>query len=198
MKKLMALSTLLWASSLSFGQTIASGEYDAGLKLAYDSTNHTLTGYYESYTGWDEASGQAKFSCIFYIRCMVTGRLFTVDTYYPNDPDNLIQGQVQMINDTTLGLQLHQEHGGCWNVQHFADEPVEFRLEKRTVWKQIRYIVTDKAYFYSDPSLAKKQKSYLVKNDVVCIDQITDEWAHCTFYGQATSKGWIRITDLNK
>ncbi len=198
MKILLTSITLLWLSNISFSQTIQSGEYDSVLKLAYDSTTKKLTGYYENYSGLDEATGNPKFSCIFYIQGTITGSLFAVDTYYPNNTSDLIKGNIQIFNNKTAGIKLHEEHGGCWNVQHFADEQVKFSLERQITWTQIRFITIDKTYFYADKSIDKKQKSYLIKNDFVCIDKIEDEWAHCTYYGKKITKGWIKTADLNK
>jgi hypothetical protein len=198
MRKLLSTITLLWLSNISFGQTIVSGEYDSGLKLAYDSITNKLTGYFENYTGLDEETGNPKFSCIFYIQGTITGGQFSVDTYYPNDTSDIIKGDIQIINDKTASIKLPEEHGGCWNVQHFADDQVKFSLEKHIAWTQIRFITCDKTYFYSDKSIDKKQKSYIVKNDFVCIDKIEDEWAFCTYYGKSITKGWVRTADLNK
>lgn len=197
MRKLLTTTILLCFSINSFGQTIVSGEYDSGLKLAYDHKTNKLTGYFESYTGLDEETGNPKFSCIFYIQGTITGGQFTVDTYYPNDKDDIIKGNIQIINDTTVTIKLPEEHGGCWNVQHFVDEQVKFIIEKNIAWTQIRFITTEKAYFYSDRSVDKKQKSYLVKNDFVCVDKIEGDWAFCTYYGKRTTKGWIKTADLN-
>jgi len=198
MKNLLTTITLLWLSNISFGQIIVSGEYDFGLKLAYDNKANKLTGYFENYTGLDEETGNPKFSCIFYIQGTITGSQFTVDTYYPNGTGDIIKGNIQIINYKTVSIKLEEEHGGCWNVQHFADEQVKFSLEKPIAWSQIRFITTDKTYFYSDKSIDKKQKSYLVKNDFVCIDKIEGDWAYCTYYGKKITKGWIRTADLNK
>jgi hypothetical protein len=180
------------------GQIIGSGEYDSGLKLAYDSKTNKLTGYFENYTGLDEKTGNPKFSCIFYIQGTITGSQFTVDTYDPNNTSDIIKGNIQIINDKTATINLPKEHGGCWNVRHFAKEEVKFSLEKYIAWAQIRFIAIDKAYLHTDKSIDKKQISYLVKNDFVCIDKIEDDWAFCTYYGKTIAKGWIRTSDLNK
>lgn len=198
MKILITAITLFWLSNITFGQKIQSGEYDVGLKLAFDTKTNKLTGYFEDYTGFDEQTGNPKFSCIFYIQGTITGDTFSVDTYYPNDKSDLIKGNIYIINNKTVGIKLPEEHGGCWNVQHFADEQVKFSLEKKTAWTQIRFIATPKAYLYSGKSIAKKQKSYFVKNDFVCIDKIEGTWAYCTFYFKTIRKGWIRTADLNK
>ena len=90
-----------------------------------------------------------------------------------------------------------EDHGGCWNVQHFADEHVKFDLEKQNAWCQIRYVTTNKTYFYSNNSFEKKKKYYLIKNDIVFIEKILNDWAYCSFNGKTIIKGWIRIADLN-
>ena len=187
----------MWISNISFGQ-IVSGEYDFGLNLAYDIKTNVLTGYFENYTGMDEETGEPRFSCIFYIHGTISGSQFIVDTYYPNVTVNTIKGGIQIINNNTVGIKLTEEHGGCWNVQHFAEEQVKFSIEKHIAWTQIRYIAIDKTYFYSNKSNDKKQKSYLVKNDVVFIDKNEGDWAYCSFYGQTMTQGWIKTIDLNK
>ncbi|MES1181305.1 MAG: hypothetical protein ABUL44_00775, partial [Flavobacterium sp.] len=134
MKNVLATITLSLLSTILFGQIPVSGEYDSGLKLAYDKKRNKLTGYYENYTGLDEETAYPKFSCIFYIQGTITDNQFTVNTYYPNDTSQIIKGTLQLINDKTASLKLTGEHGGCWNVQHFADEEVKFSLNKQIAW----------------------------------------------------------------
>jgi len=80
MKKLLTIITLLWLSNISFGQTLISGEYKFGLKLAYDSKTKILTGYFEDYTGWDEETKNPRFSCIFYIEGLVSNNKCSILT----------------------------------------------------------------------------------------------------------------------
>jgi hypothetical protein len=198
MRFLFTAIILLWISNISFGQSILSGEYEFGLKLAYDSNTQKLTGYFENYSGWDEKTNNPKFSCIFYIEGTVTKNKFSVVTYYPEYKSEDIIGLIEIVNDSTVKIKLPSEHGGCWNVQQFADEPVKFNIEKKKEWKQIKYVVASKAYFYTEKSETQKQKSYLVKNDFVCITKIENDWAYCTYFGKRITKGWIKTSDLNK
>ena len=199
MKSFLTAIVLVWLTNISFGQTIKSGDYDSGLKLAFDSKTKKLTGYFESYTGWDEETKNPMFSCIFYIEGTVDNNKFKVLTYYPEyKSDDTISGQIEIINGNTLKIKLPSEHGGCWNVQHFADEPVSFAIERKTEWTQIKYVIKNKTYFYSEKSEGKKQKAYLVKNDFVCVDKTEGDWTYCTFYGNRITKGWIKTQDLNK
>ena len=196
MKKKLVLLTLifLFFSKLSFSQQrIESGEYENGLKLQYNAQSNEITGYFESYTG----AGQ--FSCIFYIEWKVTGSKFKIKTYYPDDKkDDFIEGAIEIVNSKTVKIKLPEEHGGCWNVQHFADEAVTFELVQPKNWMQIRYVDTKKAYFYKAKFIAKKLQSYLVKADFVCIEKMENEWVYCTYYGEKKTSGWILEKDLNK
>ncbi len=199
MKNLLTILALICFTNISFGQSIMTGEYEFALKLAFDSKTKKLTGYFESYTGWDEEIKYPKFSCIFYIEGIVTNNKFSILTYYPEDKyKDTICGLIEIINDSNVKIKLPEEHGGCWNVLHFADEPVSFAIVKKTKWTEIKYVIANKTYFYSDKSDDKKQKAYLVKNDFVCIDKTEQGWAYCTFYGKQITRGWIKIADLNK
>ena len=199
MKIILITLTVLFVSNICFGQKVLTGEYDLGLKIAYDNKINKLTGYFENYTGWDDATNTPSFSCVFYIEGVIEGNMVKIKTYYPTDKsEDIISGKLEIMDSITVKIKLLEEHGGCWNVQHFADEPMKFSLEKKIAWVQIRFINTEKTCFYSEKSIDKKQKSYLVKNDFVCIDKIIDDWAYCTYYGKKITKGWIRIEDLNK
>lgn len=189
---------VLLAAFVGFGQNVAAGDYETGLKLAYDPGTHKLTGYFEDYTYGIEAPPRApQFSCVFYLEGTITGQKGVIRTAYPNDLEDIIMGHYELVSPNTILLQLDAEHGGCWNVQHFVEAPVSFTLEHPSPWIQIRYVTTDKAYFYSAPSKRKKSAAYLVKNDFFCVEKIDNEWVYGTFYGEKISKGWIRIRELN-
>lgn len=182
-----------------FGQQLIAGTYDAGLRLAFDSTNKKVTGYFEDYTGNDEQTGNPRFSCIFYLEGTMTANKFTLKTYYPtNREDDLIEGTLEVVTSRKIKIKLPKEHGGCWNVQHFADEPVAFTLEGNQNWKQIRYVAAARSYFYSDKGEDKPLKSYLVKGDFVCVEKIEGQWAYCTFVGKKTTKGWLKLAAFNR
>lgn len=199
MRTLLATFTILLFSNILFGQRIITGEYSFGLKIAFDNKTNKLTGYFENYTGWDEETNNPKFSCIFYIEGLVNEDKFKINTYYPTDKsDDLIEGTIEIVDNKTIKIKLSEEHGGCWNVEHFADEPAKFELEKQSNWIQIKYIETEKAYFYKDKKNDTKQKAYLVKGDFVCVEKVEGEWVYCTYFGKNTTKGWLLIKELNK
>jgi hypothetical protein len=200
MKKNTILFIFLLFYTVTFSQQIIkSGEYDNSLRMAYDSESKKITGYYENYTGWDEETKAPRFSCIFYIEGNFVNQKAIIKTYYPVDKnEDTIEGHIEIVNNETIYIVLPEEHGGCWNVQHFADKPDKFELVKQFNWIQIRYVDTEKSYFHKEKSDAKKQKSYVIKGDIVYVEKIEGDWALCSYFGKKTTKGWLKVTDLNQ
>ncbi len=189
----------LFVFNVLYGQKLASGEYEFGLKLAYNSKTNKISGYFENYTGWDETTNSPRFSCIFYMEGSAESNKFKIKTYYPGDKlADTIEGTCEIIASNSIKIKLPEEHGGCWNVQHFADEPVKFNLEKTIKWVDIRYVVVSKTYFHSQNTVSKKQKAYIIKSNIVCVEKLEGDWAFCTYYGKKITKGWIKTSDLNK
>ena len=174
---------------------LQSGNYGE-LKIAYDSLSKIVTGKFESYTGFDEVTKEPKFSCIFYFSGTATKDSFQIISYYPFDVDS-IAGYLKIDTETKLTLQLKVDHGGCWNVFHFSDQPVSFVLKDKKDWTQIRFITAPKSFFHSKNLKSTRKKSFLLKSDFVFINQIVGAWALCTYYGKKTSVGWIKLSDLN-
>ena len=199
MKITLQILTFILISGITNAQKILSGEYDPALKLAYDDKTNRLTGYFKMTSGSDFKTSPPAFSCIFYIDGTIEGDKFDVATYSPEfKSTEVIEGSMEIINDTTVQIQLPSEHGGCWNLQHFTEKPVLFELEKQIPWIQIRYVTAEKAYFHSEKSDDKRLKSYIVKNDIVCVDRQDGDWVYCTYYGKKATLGWIKISDLNQ
>lgn len=188
---------LLFAATRAGAQPLVSGDYGYGLKLAYDSSTREVTGYFEDYTGWDEATKSHPFSCVFFFRGILTGPTITIRSFYPEYPKEVIGGTLLRAEKNSVYLKLAEEHGGCWNVRHFAGKPQRFDLEKRADWTRIGYVTTAKAYFYKAPSEAQKQKAYLVRFDFVCVGRRQGAWAYCTYFGTRVSKGWVKLSDLD-
>jgi hypothetical protein len=185
--------------SLSNSGQIVSGVYDLGLNISYNPKNKVITGYFESYTGFDERTGNPRFSCIFYIQGLYDDSVNRIVTYYPiwKDQDEIV-GKIWIKDSTKISIMLPKEHGGCWNVWHFADGYSDFDLSEKKGWIEIRHINTDKSYFYSEKDERTKQKSYIVKGDIIYIDNIEDTWVHCEYKGKTTTRGWIKLETINK
>lgn len=191
-------SLLLLTSSIGFSQ-ISSGEYDSGLNIAYNPKNKLVTGYFENYTGMDETTGNLRFSCIFYFEGFNNNGKIKITSYYPLDKkEDLIDGEIQIDTSNKIKIKLSEEHGGCWNVAHFADEFTTFEIQTPKNWIEIRYIAINKAYFYGAKDDNTKKKSYLTKGDIIYIDKIENNWIHCHYFGNKTSEGWLKLESTNK
>jgi hypothetical protein len=191
-------SLLLLTCSIGFSQ-ISSGEYDSGLNIAYNPKNKLVTGYFENYTGMDETTGNPRFSCIFYLEGFNNNGKIKITSYYPIDKkEDLIDGEIQIVTSNKIKIKLSEEHGGCWNVAHFADEFTTFEIQTPKNWIEIRYIAINKAYFYGAKDDKTKKKSYLIKGDIIYIDKIENNWIHCHYFGNKTSEGWLKLESTNK
>lgn len=200
MKKMFSILLFVLFPSLAFAQNVVlSGAYNYGLNIAYDPDSHIISGYYENYTGWDEEANHHRFSCVFYIEGKIDSGKTSIKTDSPTfDDETIIEGTLEIVDPKNLTIQLSDEHGGCWNVEHFVTEPVAFELGAEKNWFQIRFVKADKSYFYKNTSSDKKLRSYLVKGDFVCIEKIEKDRAYYTYLGKKRAKGWIMLKDLNR
>jgi hypothetical protein len=180
----------------TYGQAIQAGYYEDGLYVALDSSTNQLTAYYENYTGWDETLKAPRFSCVFFIQGKINNAAIEISTYYPNE-QQLIKGQLEIIAPNKLSIKLQEEQGGCWNVEHFTVEPVKFQLNEAANWKEIKYVIKDKAYFYKSKSRVSKEKAYVVKNNFICIEKIEKPWVYGTYFGKKVKHAWLLLEDLN-
>ena len=198
-KKTIVLLLLLFCSALASAQKLESGIYSSGLKLAFDTTTNWLTGYFEDATGWDEVENIPRFSCAFYLEGLFDSKQITIKTYFLGDNAlGTIPGILMVDSLNHISIKLEEEHGGCWNVQPFSAEALSFLVEKKTNWIQIRYINADKVFFFAEPKLNRQKKSYLIRNDIVFVEAVQNEWAYCKFLGDQERKGWIPLMNLNE
>jgi hypothetical protein len=186
-------------NSCTLEEQVKSGEYEHGLKLAYNSSNGLITGIYEEYSGYDETTGNPRFSCVFYIHGFLNNNVASIETYYPLEKsDDLIAGEIELVNENEISIKLDDKHGGCWNVWDFTSDFTNFKLEANKDWLVIRFIVLEKTYFYKEKQEDTKRKAYLIEGDIVFIDKIENDWIHCSYYGKTITKGWMKLNSVNQ
>ncbi len=197
----MALFLLLNAGQVQ--AQVSSGDYE-GLLIGADTANRIITGYYESYTGLDETSGKPLFNCIFYLRGRTEGDPpYKIETWFPADKTrrHLITGTLtpeQKDGKTSMRIGLKTEHGGCWNVQHFADQGgALFLLDAPGKWRAIGVVSAPRAYFNSEPAEGKERKAYVVKGNPVRIFESKPGWVYAEYSAEGkTTTGWLKESDL--
>lgn len=162
------------------------GDYD-GLVLGVDPATHVVTGYFSSSTG------EGKFSCIFFFTGKAGADEVSIESYFPATPKERIAGTLA-VTANEVRLSLKEEHGGCWNVQHFADadSPVQFSLSvAQPTWQRIAIVKSPKARFVDAPN-GKAMKAYLVEGDAVGVLETKGDWLHVAFVGGKGTSGWMK------
>ena len=191
-----ALSLVLAAPALaSAAAPVTSGAYNDAMLFAYDAATGEVSGYFDMTRG-----DQPSFSCIFYLHGKLSGASAAIDTYFPETPkDDLIKGKLTLTDAKHFGIRLADEHGGCANVESFADasQPATFDLAAAHPWTAVAVVRSDKAYFYDAPGAAAHRKGYVVKGDEVGVRAAKAGWAQVDYVGgDAPVSGWLRSSDL--
>jgi hypothetical protein len=174
---------------------VVSGAYDDAMLIGYDRATRIVSGYFDM-----EQGGQPTFSCIFYLRGTLAGSTAKVATYYPETPaDDLIKGELALQDAKHFQVTLPSEHGGCWNVEHFADkdQPARFELREARAWTAVAVVRSAKAYFWDTPASAAHRKGYLVKGDGVGVRASQPGWIEVDYVGgDKPISGWLRRSDV--
>ena len=169
------------------------------LLLGVDEKQGIVTGSFEGHGGWDERRSAPMFHCTFYLFGEVRGDTFPITTWYPGREDG-IQGRLTFLvhnGRPEVRIKLDTEHGGCWNVQHFADEKgAEFALEKPGRWAAIRVVSAKRAYFHTSADPKTKRKAYVIAGDVLRVFNIQDGWLDAEYGTERITRGWIKEADV--
>ena len=193
---ILALVVLLAPVAASAaGPPIASGAYEDSLLVGYDPASNVVTGYFSMEMGL-----QPKFSCIFYLEGKLKGSAAAIRTYYPDTPtEDEITGALTLDGPGRLQIALPSEHGGCWNVWHFADkgDPANFLLETAHPWTSVAVVKSAKAYFYDTPGGGAHRRAYVVNGDGVGVRTSQSGWLQVDYVGGAKPiSGWLRRSDV--
>ncbi len=186
----IALAIFLYGL-IGYCQVPGSGNYGE-LSIAIDSVKKSITGYYENKTGENE-----QFSCIF----LFTGNFKTfndktieVNSFFPEN-NNKIPGSITCKHVTDFSLILDDDHGGCWNVQTFKEDPIDFSLVKKESWIDIKIVKSNKVFFCDNPDETNKSKAYVLKGDCLKVLEYSDNWLKVVYEGKKNTIGWIKSQD---
>jgi len=201
-RSLALLLALSCALPCHAGVEIPPGYYGP-LMIGFDPDSRVITGFYENHTGWNEATQEPRFSCIFFLRGIVTGDApYPIATWYPSDqPGEIIAGQLNVTKtgeDYFLNIRLNEEHGGCRNVQHFSGEKsADFLLIEQMPWREVRVISAEQAFFHNAPDAQQKSDFQLDKGAAIGVLDSRSGWVYTEEYREdLVIKGWIRPEDL--
>jgi hypothetical protein len=197
----IAIALLLLVPSVAVAQEI-SGDSDE-FAVAVDRDSKVITGYYNSSTGYDDATKAPRFSCVFYLRGKVEGKPpYKIVTWFPADHSEVIDGTLDFSSNASahsVTIRLKEEHGGCWNVQQFATkEGATLTLDRTGTWSSVRVAAARKTNFYSSASATQAMRSFVTTGDALKVSSTKPGWVQATFTNgdNKSTQGWIRETDL--
>lgn len=190
----LALATPVCAQPVATPDTdIVSGDYGGALLIGFDPTTRIVSGYFQ------ESTGRGQFSCTFYLAGKLHDPDTPIRTWFPGRPADVITGALVRKAGGSFRLDLSEDHGGCWNVRHFADkdQPAEFDLETAHPWISIAVVKSARAWFFDAPDKAVHRKAYMVQGDGVGVRAIRGQWLLVDFAGgNKPASGWIRTSDV--
>ena len=189
----IGLSPMPAAAQSAPAADIVSGDYGGEMLMAVDPASHVVSGYFQSSTG------NGQFSCIFYFTGKPGASDIPIRSYFPETPGDAIAGRLVKKARGSFQLRLASEHGGCWNVQHFADkeQPAEFTLDTAYPWISIAVVKSAKAYFFQTPLSKAPRKASVVKGDGLGVRAVQPGWLQVDFVGSGKPvSGWMRSSDV--
>ncbi|MFZ3231481.1 MAG: hypothetical protein WA160_14840 [Pseudobdellovibrio sp.] len=168
--------------------TLVSGIYE-DLLIARNTKTQEVTGYYNNQTG------AGRFTCIFFLKGKIIADTAEIESYYPETPAELIKGKLIFTKPNVVTIALSEDHGGCWNVQHFADkdQPALFSLEQaHENWNAIKIIKVKKAFFFDSADSKTHRKSFVVSGDAVGVVDEKKGWFRVEYIkAKKMTSGWI-------
>lgn len=177
-----------------------SGHYSA-MTLGIDPQTQGISGHYESHTGWDEMLQAPRFTCSFYFTGQRQAEGYRIQSWSPDAPNatDRINGNLSFTTQAgspSILVQLEEDHGGCWNVQHFTGSGATLRLDQAGDWQTVRIVAQPRAYFHQKPHAASRQQSYVIPGDALKIYETRDGWVDAEFGREPVTRGWIKASDL--
>ena len=178
-----------------------SGVYNDVLRVGIDPAQDRITGYYDSSSGWDETLQAPRFVCRFYFDGDWQNDRYQITSWHP-ESDQFIAGEARFQEENgtpTIALELQEEQGGCWNVQHFADPSgATIRLTQRSAWQAVRLIAAQHPWIYDDPA-SETATPLAISPDspdtIVGVLATRDHWTEVEFSETGDSKspqqGWL-------
>ena len=189
-----ALSLVLAApASASAAAPVVSGDYDPGMLVAYDPASGQVSGYVDM-----TEDGTPSFACILYLKGKLVGANAAIETFFPDAPKDVIKGKLTLSDAKHFKVVLVTEHGGCQNLNPFADPalPATFDLATAHPWTSIAVVKSAKAYFYDAAGAATHRKAYLVQGDGVGVRAAKPGWVQVDYTGSSFASGWLKASDL--
>lgn len=197
MRSLIAIlaAALIAPIAANAAPPIQSGSYNDAMLIGYDPATGVVSGYFDMQQG-----GTPSFSCVFYLSGKLAGGKAAIATYFPKSPKgDLIKGVLALTDSTHFSIGLADEHGGCGNLEPFAQtgDPATFDLATAHAWTSVAVVKSARAYFYASPGAAAHGKAYVVEGDGLGVRASKPGWLQVDYVdGAKPITGWLPTSDV--
>jgi hypothetical protein len=203
--RISTIAPLAFAALSALGASEPKSGENGMLTVAVDPDTKIITGYFSAHTGFDDPSEGPQFFCTFYFRGVAAGKPpYRIKSWFPGDDpgEGDIPGTIVFSaagGKTSATIHLEEEHGGCWNVEHFADGAGSVQeLDSTGTWRSIRVVAAKRAYFFDTPIATKASRKYVTTGDAVRVYAKQADRVQAEFVNESgvRTTGWIREKDL--
>lgn len=100
------------------------------------------------------------------------------------------------LADQIFSLRLSGNFPGCSRAVDLADVDFDFIVNSGGDWNSLTVVRAKRAYFYSRDNHSTKEKSYVVRGDLLYIYSEKPDWLYVKFAaGNKERKAWVRRSD---
>lgn len=130
---------------------LRSGVYYIGMLLAFDYKTKIISGYFETYKGYNPLTGKPESFCRFFIKGEIAGDSMRVGVFYPEWTDTIL-GRIYIEGDSTLNLKLQSEPDTWSSVEddNIVYKGMQLDLDHSVNWIEIGMISRDHVKIYND------------------------------------------------
>lgn len=184
----IALS-LLTVGIVSADNNFKSGQYEF-VKLAV-TPDKRVEGYYHEVMG----EGVTRTCNFFFEGTIVPDGSIYVKTWSDKQIDGVIDNQID-----SLFIEMADDHPGCDSVgASQAKYGLTLSLLETKSWIGLGVINESKVHLHLTPNDGTETKVYIVKNDVISIIEVKDDYTHIEYINDDAKsfKGWIKTSSYS-
>jgi len=182
----------LYISSQSDISTDESGDINLLLTANFDEANTIKLNKYEVELKLiEDYSFEIKYPIVF-------ENLFEIKSY----ENNKLNAVLTTSSGEKVAITAEKESDGFEEIIRTKKESIE-RLTNQvefnnTIDQGIFTVISDKCYFYSEPSIEKQRKAYLVKGESGSFNQVVNGFVFVSYTNSdgITTEGWLNTRDL--
>lgn len=169
-----------------------SGDINLLLTVNFDQENTIKLNKYEAELKLKEDySFEIKYPIVF-------ENMFEIKSY----ENNILNGVLTTSSGEKVAITAARESDGFEEVIRKKQESIERLTNQVEFNNTIDYgtftIISDKCYFYSEPSIENQRKAYLVKGESGSFNQVVNGFVFVSYTNAdgITTEGWLNTSDI--